>query len=366
MKSKALSRLSVAAIFLGLIGLQGCKEDPPPPPEPPRTNKVLVINEGLPASGTGSVCFYDPIDKSIDHNVFYKTNTYAPGNTLYSLLVDGDRSFLVVAGTGEILMVNSQTMELQKRFRGLGAPHRMLKISENKFYVTDWQEDGVWVLNVNSGTLVKSIFTGLAPETMVSLGNLVFVANSGGAFVDSTISVIHAVGDTLMAQLRVAHNPNSMVIDEDKKLWVLCSGYENIQDPFTSTPGFLIKFDLSRDSVEYYLADSLTLDTFWVFTDNQLKPQDLTAGENNDILYFLDYYKEANVMRFNKNSVNLPVNPFIDGSFNAIGVDPIEKEIYVSDPGDNVTPGKLYRYGTGGGQIDVQNTGIKPVEFGFL
>ena len=123
MKSKALSRLSVAAIFLGLIGLQGCKEDPPPPPEPPRTNKVLVINEGLPASGTGSVCFYDPIDKSITHNVFYKENTYAPGNTLYSIYVDGDRSFLVVAGTGEILMVNSQTMELQKRSRGLGSPH---------------------------------------------------------------------------------------------------------------------------------------------------------------------------------------------------------------------------------------------------
>lgn len=365
MKIRTLSRFSIFSLLLGVIALQGCKEDPPPPPEPPSTDKVIVINAGLVASGTGSVTQYDPLNKSVDHNVFYKANTYVPGNGLYSIYVDGDRSFLVVAGTGEILMVNTSSMLVQKRFTGLGAPHQMLKISENKFYVTDWQQNGVWILNVSSGNLVKNIETGIAPENMTLFGNLVFVANSGGAFVDSTVSVIHASADTLMGQIQVAHNPNSVVVDDQKKLWVMCSGIEDIQNPFNSTPGVLIKFDLSADSLEFYFADSLRLDTFWVFSDNQQKPKDFIQGENNDIFYFLDYYKEANLMRFNSSNGMLPTGPFIAGNYNTVGFDPIEKNIYLTDPGDNVSPGALFRFGTGAALIDSRETGIVPVDIGF-
>ena len=366
MMNNVVLRISILGLFTGILSLVGCKKDPPPPPEPPRTNKVVVVNEGLPASGTGSICFYDPLNKSIDHNVFYKTNTYVPGNSLYSIYVDGDRSFLVVAGTGEILMVNSSDMEVQKRFTGLGAPRQMLKISENKFYVTDWIENGVWILNVANGNLIKSIQTGLAPEAMTLFGNLAFVANSGGPVVDSTVTIIHALEDTIMGQMLVGHNPNSLLVDDENKLWVLCSGYEDLQNPFNSTPGVLVKFDLSKDSLEYYLADSLALDTFWVFQDNQLKPQDFIQGESNNIFYFLDYYKEANLMKFNRDMGILPTGAFISGSYNAVGFDPIELEIYLSDPGDEMSPGTIYRFGTGGGQIDARETGVKPVEFGFL
>ncbi len=365
MKSHLLSRLSMLGTLMLVMVLQSCKKDPPPPPEPPSTDKVVVVNEGLSASGTGSICLYDPLNKAVEHNVFYKSNTYVPGNGLYSIYVDGDRSFLVVGGTGEILMVNTSTMEVQKRFKGFGAPKKMIKITENKFYVTDWQEGGVWILNVNNGNLVKSISTGIAPENMVSLGNLVFVANSGGPFVDSTVSVINAVADTLVAQIQVAHNPNSMVIDEENKLWVLCGGVEDIQNPFNSTNGVLIKFDISSDSLEYYLTDSLSLDTFWIFTDNQLKPQDLIQGDDKNIFYFLDYYKEANLMKFNRDAGTLPVGPFIAGSFNAVGFDRIEKQIYLTDPGDGVSPGTLFRYGKGANLLDSRETGIAPVDFGF-
>lgn len=365
MKSQTLSRWSVLSLLLGVAVLHGCKEDPPPPVAPPSTDKVVVINQGLSASGTGSISLYDPLNKNIEHNAFYKANTYEPGNGLYSIYVDGDRSFLAVAGTGEILMVNTSTMQLQKRFKGLGSPRKMLKISENKFYVTDWQENGVWILNVSSGNLVKSIATGIAPENMVRLGNLVFVANTGGAFADSTVSVIHAVADTLMGQIQVAHNPNSMVIDDEKKLWVMCSGIEVIQNPFLSTPGVLVKFDISADSLEFYLSSQLQLDTFWVFSDNQQKPQDLIQGGNSNVFYFLDYYKEANLMLFDRTMGKLPTGPFIAGNFNAVGFDQIEKEIYLTDPGDNISPGTLFRFNTGGGQVDSRQTGIAPVDFGF-
>ena len=365
MKNARFIRPGVLALLLGALAITGCKDDPPPAEPPPAPDKVVVVNEGLPASGTGSISLYDPLNKNITNNVFYKTNTYVPGNSLYSIYNDGDRSFLSVAGTGEVLMVNSGNMNLQERFTGFGAPHKVLKVSDNKYYVSDWIEGGVWVLNARTGSLVKSILTGNGPENMVKYGNLVFVTNSGGPLADSTVSVIHALADTLMFQLPTAHNPNSLLVDNQDKLWVLCSGIEDQQNPFNSTPGALIKYDLTRDSLEFYVADSLTLDTFWVFTDNQLKPQDLIQGGNANTFYFLDYYKEANLMRFDRNNNALPTVPLIMGSYNAVGFDPDEKDIYLSDPGDGTSPGVMYRFDEAGGQQDAQMTGIAPVDFGF-
>ncbi|MDZ7849161.1 MAG: hypothetical protein U5L96_21925 [Owenweeksia sp.] len=184
-----------------------CKEDPQPEPAPPATDRVIITNAGQQANSTGSISFYNPREKSVSHNIFFKNNTYVPGDNLYSIYVDGDRSFLVMAGTGEILEVDTKTMKMRERYEGFGAPHRMLKISENRFYVSDWQEQGVWILNTNNGNLIKSIPTGIGPENMVKWKDFVFVANSGAAFGDSSVTMIHALADTVMTQIRVGRNP---------------------------------------------------------------------------------------------------------------------------------------------------------------
>ncbi|MDZ7849162.1 MAG: L-dopachrome tautomerase-related protein [Owenweeksia sp.] len=58
-----------------------------------------------------------------------------------------------------------------------------------------------------------------------------------------------------------------MQIDKDNKLWVLCSGIEDQQNPFNSTPGALLSFDLGKDSLQYYLADSLFIQDTLIFSD---------------------------------------------------------------------------------------------------
>lgn len=347
-----------------LTALAGCKDDPPPPPEPPRTGQVIIGNQGASVGGTSTITVYNPADKSAEQNLFQKANTDRVGNGLYSMYVDGDRTFLVVSGEGEIIVMDTDSYKVKKRITGFGTPRHMLKITENKFYVTDAQENGLWVVNVNNGNLIRSITTGYSPTKMLLWKEMVFVANSGGAAGDSNMTVIHAIEDTLMRQVRVGHNPNSMVVDPENRLWVLCSGIED-QNPFASTPGVLISFDLTRDSLEYYIRDSLVVMDSLVYADNQLKPHNLILGPSGTELFFLDLAKDANLMRYNIGNANLPGNPFITGNFGHAAYDEIENEWYLSIPGDGTAPGQVARFDQGGGQTDLIESGIRPRTFGF-
>ncbi len=362
MKTNVFSTL----FMLGLIASLAisCKDDPPPP-VPVTTTGVLIANAGLEVNGTGSISMYDPKQKTIQHNLFYKNNTYPPGTLLNSILIEGDRTFLVMNGLGTIRVLNSDNFELQKNITGMVGPRYMMKVGAGKYYVTDWGAQGVWVVHINSNKTPSYITTGLAPEHMAQYGNLVFVANSGGAFSDSTLTIINAEEDAVVATIKVGHNPHSLQIDKNDVLWVLCSGIEDAQNPFNSTQGSLVSFDLTRDSLEFYVTDSLVVRDSLVFTDNQIKPTKLTLNADGSMLYFLDNDLEANLWRHNVADTLLPSSPFIQGSFNSLGYDAIEEEIYLSDPGDKTTEGQVYRYDEGGGQVDLFEVGTNPVNFGF-
>lgn len=351
------------------IIITSCGEDPPPPPEPPTTNAVLISNSGLATEGTGTLSAYDPLQKSVEHNVFYKANIYPLGNTLFSVMVDADLTFLVMGGTGEVLIVNSNTYEMVERVEGFGAPRFVQKVAENKYYISDWQEDGVWKMRVNADNKVRMfepIPTGVAPEKMIMWEDMVFVVNSGSVFTDSTITVIDAMEDTVMANIVVGENPNSLQIDPSGKLWVLCGGIEDEQNPLASTNAQLVSFDLMHDSLRTYIArDSLVgVDTL-LFDDNQIRPTQLTINAAGDILYFLDNDEQANLMRFDMEIGLLPNVPFIEGSFNGIGYDELSEEIYLSDVLNRQVDGEVHRYDEDGQQIDFFKVGLIPESFGF-
>ncbi|MDZ7849163.1 MAG: hypothetical protein U5L96_21935 [Owenweeksia sp.] len=70
-------------------------------------------------------------------------------------------------------------------------------------------------------------------------------------------------------------------------------------------------------------------------------------------------------MAFDLSKSNLPNTPLITGDFDQLGYDPIEKQIYLSDPLDGTQPGDIYRFDEGGGQLDLFQAGKNPSGFGF-
>ncbi|WP_417602496.1 YncE family protein [Owenweeksia hongkongensis] len=353
-----------------LLSIGACKGDPKPDPAPPSTTAVMIGNTGLTPQGSGTLTSYNPELQVPNNNAFQKANTYTMGPGLNSMLVDGDKTFLVMSGNAEIVVVNTSNYKVIKRFTGFGTPRHIVKASSNKYYVTDWQDEGVHVLYYNQTSPSKFIYTGLGPERMIIKDDLLFVANSGGpgTIADSTVSIINTKVDTITTELQVAFKPNSMQLDSRDQLWVLCAGFQDVIDPFASLPGELMSFDLSRDSLEYYPDSIVHVDTLsLVLSDNQLRPHDLVINKEGKKLYFIDNENgdDGNIMVHDVKMPMLTQAPYIQGFFYSLGYDMVQEELYGGSPGNYLLNGEVHRYRENGNQIDFFTAGIIPSCFGF-
>ncbi len=353
-----------------LLITSACKDDPKPDPLPPTTKAVIIGNTGLTPAGSGTLTSYNPELQVPNNNAFQKANTYAMGAGLNSILVDGDKTFLVMGGNSEIIVVNTSNYKVVKRFTGFSTPRHIVKATNNKYYVSDWQEEGVHVLYYNQKSPTKFIYTGLGPERMLIKDDLLFVANSGGpgTIADSTVTVINTNVDTVTTDLQVAFKPNSMQIDNRNQLWVLCAGIQDALDPLNSLPGQLMSFDLSKDSLAYYPDSIISIDTLDLkLTNNQLRPHDLVINKAGDILYFIDNENgnDGNILLHRVQNPNLKQTPFIQGFFYSLGYDMVQEELYGGSPGNYLLNGEVHRYRENGNQIDFFTAGIIPSCFGF-
>lgn len=362
--------IALFGLILFSFAVVSCKEDPKPSPPDPSTSGVIIANTGLTPTGSGSLTEYNPSLKTVNNNAFQKANKYTMGAGLTSILVDGDKTFLVLGSKSEVIVVNTNTYKFIKKFTGFGTPRYIVKATDNKYYVSDWAENGVHVLNYNQKESSKIIFTGDGPEKMLIKDELLFVVNSGGPGqgLDSTITVINIKADTIATTLNVGMKPNSLQLDSRDQLWVLCQGYVNVSNPLNNVPGKLVSFDLSMDSITYYpdtikRVDSLSLE----LADNQLRPHSLVINAKGDMLYFIDgeNEKDGNVMRHSTTETKLVQTPFLLGFFYSMAFDMIENELYMGSPGNYTLSGEVHRYAEKGNQLDFFTAGIIPCGFGF-
>ncbi len=89
---------------------------------------------------------------------------------------------------------------------------------------------------------------GYGPETMVKLNDQVFVANSGGWGLDSTVSVVNCSTDQVTRQIQVGKVPLDLALDAENNLWVYCKGYAQYNwdppyDLISETDALLQKVD---------------------------------------------------------------------------------------------------------------------------
>ncbi len=359
---KTLNFFIFSSTFLLLFS--ACKDDPPPPEPQPVTSGVFIGNEGVFPNGTASLSIYNTSGKTVEQNIFQKANPGSTmGNVLNSLYMDDAGLWCVMNGSAQVLLVDPETYKLKKRIKNFIEPRHIVRVRENNYYISEWLEQGVVRYNLNSG-IGKTIKTGNGPENMLVFKDLLFVANGGNfASSDSTITVIHALADTIVATLNVGHNPNSMQIVGDTALWVLTSGIKVFGNQTASTSGTLERFNVGIDSLAFYI-DTLKQEDSLVFADNQLQFAKMQKDPDENYLYFLDQFFEGNLLRFDLSTGFLPASPFIAGKFYGLGIDPVNEEIYLAISKSS-EPGTVNRYELGGSQIDQFEVGVFPSSFEF-
>lgn len=215
-------------------------------------------------------------------------------------------------------------------------------------------------IDVNTFQIVAECTVGYQPEEMVISGDKLYVANSGGYRVpdyDNTVSVIDLVSFKEEKKIEVAVNLHRMELDDYGYIWVSSRGnYYDVEskvyiiDPSLGTVADCLDIPCSEMTCvdgKIYMCCSQ-----WSYSSN----------ESSKAFCVVDA-KDREVLTYN----------FItDGTDKKIAtpyglsVNPVTKEMFLTDAGDYVTPGSLYCFSPEGKLKWSVVTGDVPSHMAFL
>ena len=320
-------------------------------PEPIENNNisigsqnVIIGNEGGFQNGNASISIYDKEVNTITNNFYNSINQTTIGDILQSIVHINHELFLIVNNSQKIIIIDDETYEYKTEINGFTSPRNLLPINSNIAYVTDLYANKIFVVDLNDNSIVSEIEVNGWCEKMILHNGKVYVANIEG----NQLYIIDTGNNQIMDSIPVVENPSELEIDKSNNIWILSRGsFSNSINPAISI------YNPVQDSIIYVK----TLDNF------NGTPSNLTMNSNRSNAFLI----QGDVI---KTSVNYPLNfetiYYNTGQqFYGLGIDPYNKDIYLSDAIDYVQSGVIYRLDSSGNEIDVFTAGIIPNQFLF-
>ena len=215
-----MKKLSILILFLILI--VSCKKNEDVPNSLFLSGDgVFVVNEGNFTWGNGSLSYYSYDSAKIYNDLFYSVNGRPLGDVPNSMEIKDDLAYIVVNNSGKIEVIKKSTLESVATISGLISPRYIAFVNSSKAYITSMYSDSLTIIRLDDNSVSGYINLGRSSESIVTAGNNAFVANWVGG---SKVMVINIADDQLVDSIEVGIEPESMVIDKNNMLWVLCTG----------------------------------------------------------------------------------------------------------------------------------------------
>ncbi|QZT38170.1 hypothetical protein K5X82_04525 [Halosquirtibacter xylanolyticus] len=375
----------MAGNYLRLIALSfvilfiSCADEVTPEKTPTGaySNGIYILNEGLYGDvKAATLDFYHPESNQIENGVFKSVNKDIGEDGLFlgaspqSMTKEGNLIHIIINGDGKILTINASTAEYLGKTTELNSPRYMVTTPDHRAYVTSLKENKVQIVNLvqkefETGSIVGSIDTYNADtpqsvlddpysapqhttERIVAIGDELFTNAWSN---DNKILVIDPNTNMLKDSIEVGIQPQSMAVDKNNKLWVLCDGsYPGSK--YADTNGSIYRIDPKTHKVEWH----------YEFPSNTSK-RNICINKAGDTLFFID--KDIYRMKITDTSPSRIIDAVEGQTFYALGIDPKNEDIYIGDAIDYFKPGKVYRYTIDLNKVDEFQVGPLPNSFLF-
>ncbi len=307
---------------------------------------VFILNEGNFRGGNGSLSFYSYDSTKIFNDLFYSKNNRPLGDVPNSMVIHEDNGYIVVNNSGKIEVIDPVTLVSKTTIKGLNSPRNMVPVSPTKAYVSSLYSDSVTIIDMTNNLIAGYINIRRSSEAIVAGNNKAYVSNWAGG---KEIMVINTLLNKVVDSIQVGNEPESMVLDRNFYLWVLCSGTYAGED--------LAKLDQINMATNKVIKE-------YQFPTKDATPVCLKIDALGSTLYFLDNGVKAMDINLGK----LPVSALIadpNSSFYKIGINPVNGDIFVTDAIDYSSRGWVMIYKSDGSLITKERADIIPASICF-
>lgn len=323
--------LSAAVLFFA-----SCKKDNPSTPVTPKpvtpsvSKKVYVINEGGFNSNNASISLYDPSTGNITEDYYKAQNGSNVGDIAQSMNYINGKFYIVINNSSKILVCDT-ALKKTAEISGLNKPRYILKINNDKAYVSDGGSK-IGVVNLNDNTKTYEIELGSTSEQMVLTNNKVFVTTFNYPSTEY-IYIIDVTNNTKTDSVNVGTNATNIVLDKNNKVWVLGNKLSRI-NPETNT----VELSLEVSNNPYFSSR-------------------LCLNKTKDTLFYLN----TNIYKMSINDTALPTSAIVNAgtkNFYGMGINPNDYTIYTTDALDYIQKANVYIYKSNGTELKNFKAGI--------
>jgi YVTN family beta-propeller protein len=318
-------------------------------------DSIYIVNQGNMGSMNGSILLYDPKNNMVQNNMFESANPgKKTGDVVQSMGIANNKGY-ILANNNHLVKVVSLPDFVQVAEINIGYPRYFLQIDSKTAYITcsGSETNYIAIVDIKNNFVPYTLSTGKGPENMMKSGQFVYVANSGGWYTDSTVSVININTSKVIKSIVVGENPTDIVCDADSNIWVLCKGYYN--ENWKNGESTLVKINHESKEVEKSFVVGTAFDDF----ESSL----LAVSNDLKTIYFNE---TGGVYAFKITDNTLPANPLIaTEKLYGLDVNPLNGDIYCMYSGDFVTEGKVKIYDKDGNKKNEFNAGIGPCQAVF-
>jgi YVTN family beta-propeller protein len=302
---------------------------------------VFILNEGNFKWGNGSLSFYSYDSAKIYNELFLNINGRPLGDIPNSMVINGELAYIIVNNSGKIEVISRNTLESVGTITGLISPRNMAFAGNGKGYVTSMYSDSIAIVNLNDFSVSGYINLRRSSESILISGGKAFISEWVGG---NEVMVINTANNKVVDSIKVGPEPESMVLDKNKILWVLCNG------------GWARNYYAELDGI-----NTLTdlIEKKLVFPDKSASPTSLQIDGKGEILYYL----EKGVRKMNIADGKLPENIMIPESghfYYKLGVNPTNNDIFITDAVDYQKNGFVMLYRNNSSQVSVNIAGVIP------
>jgi DNA-binding beta-propeller fold protein YncE len=341
-------------------------------PEYTSIQGFYLLNEGNMGSNKSTLDYYDYETGKYHRNIFANANPTVPkelGDVGNDIKIYGNKLYAVINCSNKIEVMDAKTA---KRIGQIDIPNcRYIKFHNGYAYITSYAgpvelnpnyEQKGYVAKVDTGSLqvLDRCLVGFQPDELEIANGKIYVANSGGYMFpnyENSVSVIDINSFKETKRIEVAINLHRLRADKHGNVWVSSRGdYYNV-------PSKLYCINYKTDQ----LTDSLNIAV-----------SNFHLDDNRLYIYSVEwsYITMSNITTYgivDVNSKQIITRNFITDGTDAsiripygIMVNPITKDIYVTDAKNYVSPGTLYCFDKNGKQKWSVRTGDIPAHFVFL